>query len=85
MGIAWGINQGVLDAATYTPVVLKGWEGLATVSLQPSGLVGYCQGVGAEPGPATKDGTSDFCVGLWLMAAREVYRLVVGGKGPPMW
>ena len=32
--IAYGINAGLLDAATYTPVVAAAWQGLASISLQ---------------------------------------------------
>lgn len=32
--LAWGINAGLLDAATYLPVVEAAWTGLATISLQ---------------------------------------------------
>jgi hypothetical protein len=35
----------------------------------------YCQPIGAGPQPATAGDTSDFCVGLFLLAAREVYLL----------
>src|SRR5581483_9517385 len=30
LGLAWGINHGLLDAATYTPVVKAAWNGLVT-------------------------------------------------------
>ena len=39
------------------------------------GLHRYCQPIGAGPQPATAGDTSDFCVGLFLLAAREVYLL----------
>lgn len=74
--LAYGVNSGILDAAVFTPIVLRAWAGLTSVALQPSGLVGWCQPPGAAPGPAVVSGTSDFCVGLWLMAGAEVYRLI---------
>lgn len=46
-GITWGINHGVLDAATYAPVVTKAWKAMATTSVQPNGSLGYVQGIGA--------------------------------------
>lgn len=73
--LAWGVRHGVLDATTYQPVVAAAWKGLSTVALQPGGLVGWCQSVGAAPGPATASSTSDFCVGQFLMAASEVLQL----------
>lgn len=73
--LAWGVRAGVLPAATFAPVVWSAWAGLTGVSLQASGLVGWCQPVGAAPGPANATMTSDFCVGLWLLAGSEVYKL----------
>jgi hypothetical protein len=39
--------------------------------------VGYCQPVGGSPGPTSPTNTSDFCVGLFLLAASEVLKLAV--------
>lgn len=77
--LAWGVNNGVLDAATYTPVVAAAWNGLSTVALQPNGLVGWCQPPDGQPHPATQTDTSDFCVGQFLLAGSEVFKLA-GGK-----
>lgn len=74
-GIAYGINAGILPAAEYTPVVAAAWAGLASISLQPSGLVGWCQPEGGGPGPANQNGTSPFCVGQFLLAASQVLQL----------
>jgi hypothetical protein len=59
--LAYGISAGVLDSATYLPVVAKAWHGLTTISLQPSGFVTDCQPMGIGPaapylatGPRTK-------------------------------
>jgi len=48
--IARGISLGVLDRDTYAPVVLRAWDALNRVSLQPSGFVTNCQNVGDRPG-----------------------------------
>ncbi len=74
--LAWGVNNGILDAATYTPVVLKAWQGLTTLALQPNGFVGYCQPPNGQPAPASPTDTSDFCVGQWLLAGSQVSILV---------
>jgi rhamnogalacturonyl hydrolase YesR len=50
--LAWGLNAGVLDAATYVPVVARAWKGLADGALQPSGFLRGCQAVGFEPAPS---------------------------------
>lgn len=49
--MAYGVRVGLLDSTTYLPVVEKGWQWLSTTALQPSGLVGYCQPVGASLAP----------------------------------
>ena len=35
-GLSWGINNGLLDKATYLPTILKAWNGLTTYAIQPS-------------------------------------------------
>ncbi|MWV47837.1 hypothetical protein GRS96_00940 [Rathayibacter sp. VKM Ac-2803] len=47
--LASGISSGTLDRATYLPSVSRAWDGLASVSLQPSGFVTGCQAVGFQP------------------------------------
>ena len=74
-GIAWGLNNGVLDRATYLPVAQKAWQGLMAV-VDANGLVGYCQPVGAGPAAATATSTAPFCVGAWLLGASEMAKLL---------
>lgn len=72
-GMAFGVRTGILDAQTYLPVVERGWECLSKVALQPSGRVGWCQSPGAGPHRNIKrELTSDYCVGLFGLAASEV-------------
>ena len=74
-GILWGINNGILDEATYRPVVEKAWEYLTEVAIQPDGTLGYVQPIGerAEPDQVIdKNSTSDFGVGAFLLAAAEM-------------
>lgn len=81
-GMAWGINNGVLDKATYLPVVGKGWKAITEESLQPNGFLGYMQSTGKEPKdgqPVTVDKIPDFedyGLGCVLLAGTEIYRLV---------
>jgi unsaturated rhamnogalacturonyl hydrolase len=75
--LAYGVRAGLLDAATYTPVVAAAWEGLTSVSLaNGTGVPGWCQPVGDRPAAAAAGDTSDFCAGFVLLAAAEVFRLV---------
>jgi rhamnogalacturonyl hydrolase YesR len=81
-GIAWGINNALLDSATYYPVVAKAWNALSSVAVQPNGFLGYVQGVGSGPSssqPVTVSSTADFGVGAFLLAGTEVIKLA---KGP---
>ena len=77
-GLAWGVNNGILDRDTYAPVVEKAWKGLTTIAVAPpssplpSGHLGYCQPIGGGPQPAFANSTSDFCIGLFLLAGEQI-------------
>lgn len=76
-GLQWGVNNGLLDAATYQPVIDKAWIYLLNTALQPDGSVGYVQPIGEKPDPhRTVDARSqaNFGVGAFLLAACEHYR-----------
>ena len=76
-GLLWGINNGLLDKATYFPIVEKSWGYLTKVALQPDGKVGYIQPIGekAIPGQIVDaNSTADFGVGAFLLAACEMVR-----------
>ncbi|PRD54233.1 glycoside hydrolase family 88/105 protein [Sphingobacterium gobiense] len=81
-GMAWGINNGILDKATYLPVVEKGWTAISKESIQPNGFLGYVQSTGKEPKdgqPVTVDKVPDFedyGLGCVLLAGTEVYKMV---------
>lgn len=77
-GMAWGINNGLLDRAEYEPLVLKAWNTL-TACVTEDGLLGYVQPVGAAPGDSFPDKTEVYGVGAFLAASAEVYKMV-GGK-----
>ncbi len=74
-GIAWGINNGILDKATYLPVVQKGWDGLVKY-VDAAGKLGYVQAVGGAPGPATPDSTAPYAIGGFLLAGGELAKLL---------
>lgn len=79
-GIAYGINEGLLDRATYLPVVEAGWRGLVATAVRADGELGYVQGVGEKPGssqPVTLRSTHDYGVGAFLLAGTEMMRLGV--------
>ncbi|UXP32039.1 glycoside hydrolase family 88 protein [Reichenbachiella agarivorans] len=73
-GLAWGINHGVLDRATYEPTVRKAWQAL-TSYITKDGMLGYVQPIGAAPGSAWPDKTEVYGTGAFLAAGSEVYQL----------
>lgn len=73
-GLAWGINSGVLDRATYEPAVIKGWKALCN-HISEDGMLGYVQPIGAAPGEAWPDKTEVYGTGAFLSAGSEVYKL----------
>lgn len=77
-GLAWGINNGVLDAKEYQPAVFKAWNAMVSY-IQEDGMLGYVQPIGAAPGQASADKTQLYGSGAFLSAGAEVYKLV-GGK-----
>lgn len=80
-GMAWGVNRGLLDPATFEPVVRRGWAALAGCVL-PDGTLGYVQQVAAEPGGVLPDQTMEYGVGAMLLAGEQVIKLY-GSTSPP--
>ncbi len=72
--LAWGVNNGLLDKATYKPAVLKAWKSIAECQ-QENGKVGWVQNIGFDPKPADKDSWQNFGTGAFLMAGSEVLKL----------
>lgn len=80
-GMAWGINNNIVDRDTYLPVVIKAWNAMVKDCVHPNGFLGYVQGTGKEPKdgqPVTYDKVPDFedyGLGCFLLAGTEVYKL----------
>ncbi|WP_454760224.1 glycoside hydrolase family 88 protein [Caulobacter segnis] len=72
--LAWGINHGVLDRATYLPVVVKGWKGLEAQVL-PNGMLGAVQKTGDQPVTTAPDDIGPYGAGAFLLAGLEVMNL----------
>jgi rhamnogalacturonyl hydrolase YesR len=78
-GLAWGVNHGLLDAATYLPVIDRGWRAMVDVAIDATGKLGYIQPVGVGPAAtATAADNHDFGVGAFLLAGSEVLHLAPG-------
>jgi len=73
--MAWGINHGLLDRATYLPVVEKAWIGL-NKCVRKEGLVGWVQPIGADPRKNfNADSWEVYGSGAFLLAGSEVIKL----------
>ena len=73
-GIAWGINNGILNRERFLPVAKKAWTALASV-VNEDGKVGWSQPAGGGPGKVAEADTSKFGTGIFLLAASEVFLL----------
>src|SRR5690606_37807109 len=84
--LAWGINEALLDEATYRPVVARAWRALSEQALHDDGFLGYVQVTGADPaagqpvGYDTAPDFEDYALGAFLLAGTEEHRLARGGR-----
>lgn len=69
--LAWGVHHGVLDDATYHPVIERGWRGLVG-EIYADGRLGDIQPIGAAPGDYPPGASYVYGVGAFLLAAGEV-------------
>ena len=74
-GLAWGINNGILDSDEYRPVVMKAWRALQ-LAVNHEGMLGNVQPVGAAPGDSFPNYTEVYGVGAFLAAGSELYKLL---------
>ncbi|MGO8718546.1 MAG: glycoside hydrolase family 105 protein [Acidobacteriaceae bacterium] len=72
--LAWGINRGILDRATYLPVVEKGWKGLLA-HVYEDGRLGSIQPVGSQPEVVPPTSSYVYGVGAFLLAGSELHQL----------
>jgi unsaturated rhamnogalacturonyl hydrolase len=73
-GIAWGINEGVLDKKTYLPVVQKAWAAL-TSAIQENGKLGWVQPGGDRPYLSKAEMSNWYSAGAFLMASKQILKL----------
>jgi rhamnogalacturonyl hydrolase YesR len=71
--LAYGVNEGILDRKTYSPIVHKAWAGLLT-HVYADGRLGCIQPVGAAPGAFTQTSSYVYGVGAYLLSGSEIYR-----------
>jgi rhamnogalacturonyl hydrolase YesR len=74
-GLAWGINNGLLDKKTYLPPVEKAWMAL-NGCVDEEGRVGWVQPIGDNPlKNFSKDSWEVYGTGAFLLAGSEVIKL----------
>jgi unsaturated rhamnogalacturonyl hydrolase len=78
-GIAWGINNGVLDRKTYTPVVTQAWAGMLK-HVYADGRLGDIQQTGAQPAAFKPSASYTYGVGGFLLAGSEIHKMAEAKK-----
>ncbi len=73
-GMAWGINNGILDRKTYTPVVTRAWAGMLQ-HIYADGRLGDIQQTGAAPSTYKPSASYNYGVGGFLLAGSELYKM----------
>jgi rhamnogalacturonyl hydrolase YesR/lysophospholipase L1-like esterase len=73
-GMAWGVNEGVLDRAVYAPVIVKAWRGMLQ-HVYADGRLGDIQQTGPEPAFYLPSASYTYGVGGFLLAASEIKRM----------
>lgn len=73
-GLAYGINNGILDKEIYVPVVKKAWKSV-TDEISKKGKVQWGQLVGDRPVNLSKDDSHEYVTGTFLLAASEMYKM----------
>ncbi len=81
--LAWGVNQGLLDRATFEPAVRKAWAALVSC-VDADGKLTHVQPIGADPKKFAEDSTEVYGVGAFLLAGSEIYRMAVFENKKPI-
>jgi unsaturated rhamnogalacturonyl hydrolase len=72
--LAWGVNHGVLDRATYRPVIARAWRGLVA-EIYADGRLGNIQQTGSAPAHYLPSSSYDYGVGGFLLAGAQVEQM----------
>lgn len=73
-GLAWGLNEGLLEGEEYASSVNAGWTAL-TANVDAEGRLGYVQQVGDRPEGVQPDDHQLYGTGAFLLAAGQILRL----------
>jgi unsaturated rhamnogalacturonyl hydrolase len=72
--LAWGVDTGLLDDATYRPAAIRGWAALQR-AIQPDGMLGWVQQVSDRPDSVSQTDTQYYGAGAFLLAGSAMYDL----------
>jgi unsaturated rhamnogalacturonyl hydrolase len=75
-GMAWGVNEGVLDAKMYRPVIERAWRGMLE-HVYADGRLGDIQQTGAEPAFYLPGASYNYGVGGFLLAGSELKKMSI--------
>jgi unsaturated rhamnogalacturonyl hydrolase len=78
-GMAWGVNEGILDRKVYEPVIAKAWAGMLQ-HVYADGRLGDIQQTGSAPAAFKPSASYTYGVGGFLLAGSEI-RKMTGAKG----
>jgi unsaturated rhamnogalacturonyl hydrolase len=73
-GMAYGVNNGLLDRKTYEPVIAKAWAGMLK-HVYADGRLGDIQQTGAEPMTYKPSASYTYGVGGFLLAGSEIRKM----------
>ncbi|HEX9200746.1 MAG TPA: glycoside hydrolase family 88 protein [Acidobacteriaceae bacterium] len=73
-GLAWGVNNGILDRKVYTPVITKAWAGMLK-HIYADGRLGDIQQTGAQPSTFKPSASYNYGVGGFLLAGSEIHKM----------
>ncbi len=80
-GLIWGVNNGLLDAKEYMPVIEKAWKA-ANECVEEDGLLGWVQPIADKPGHYSAKSTEVYGPGAYLLAGTELRKAVVAKENP---
>src|SRR6185437_7736760 len=76
--LAWGVNHGALDRATYMPTIARAWRGLVE-QIYADGRLGNIQQTGGAPAHYLPSSSYEYGVGAFLLAGAQIVDLPTHG------
>lgn len=77
--LTYGVNEGLLPADKYYPVIVKSWAAVEA-AIDKDGKLGWVQPIGADPRYVTKDMSAVYGTGALLLAGTELIKLAEDEK-----